>query len=128
MRAALAAALARGEVVNHIDKDCSALMMAAVGNNEAVVELLLQQPGLDVNLTSKEIGQTALHMASSNGYTGIVRRLLAYPSLTCHNSRDIHGFSPLMLALMMNQVECVRELVAAEGIDLETKDPQGRGL
>ena len=33
-----------------------------------------------------------------------------------------------MNAVWWNRVECVRELVAVEGVDLETRDSQGRGL
>ena len=46
------AALARGEEVNQRDVyGSTGLMLAARNGREDVVELLLQQPGLDVNLT-----------------------------------------------------------------------------
>ena len=92
------------------------------------MELLLQQPGLDVNLTCHVYRRTALHMACGQGHAGIVKRLLAHPSLTCHNAAESEGFSPLMLAVGMNRVQCVRELVVVEGVDLETRDLKGVGL
>ena len=99
-------------------------VVAAGEGHEAVVELLLQQQGLDVNLANEADHWTALHMACFLGCAGIVRRLLAHPSLTCHNDSD--GCSPLMLAVIRNNVEWVRELVAGEGVHLETRDSRGR--
>ena len=99
-----------------------------VKGDEAMAEFLLQEPGLDVNLTSTGTRWTALHWACQKGQTWIVRRLLAHPSLTCHNAVDSAGRSPLMNAVWWNRVECVRELVAVEGVDLETRDSRGRGL
>ena len=123
------AALVRGEDVNQsASGGFTGLMVAALKGHEAVVELLLQQPGLEVNLFDEEFRQTVLHLASTEGHTGIVRRLLAHPSLTCHNAVDSDGVSPLMEAVWNNRVKCVRELVAVEGVDLETRDSQGRSL
>ena len=99
-----------------------------VKDNEAMAELLLQEPGLDVNLTRPGTRWTALHWASQRGHSGIVRKLLAHPSLTCHNAVDSAGRSPLMYAGWRNSVGCVRELVVVEGVDLKTRDSQGRGL
>ena len=123
------AALARGEEVNQRDAEGNTGLMVAAGRgNEAVVELLLQQPGLDVNHAKEVILWTALHMACRQGYTRIVLMLLAHPSLTCHNAVNSEGCTPLMLAVRMNRVKCVREMMAVEGVDLETRDPWGRGL
>ena len=46
------AALARGEEVSNRKGGYTGPMFAANNGNEAVVELLLQQPGLDVNLAA----------------------------------------------------------------------------
>ena len=74
------AALARGQEVNQTDAGgFTGLMRAAHKGHEAVVELLLQQPELDVNLTCGHYRQTALHWACGQGHPGIVRRLLAHP-------------------------------------------------
>ena len=103
-------------------------MLAAHKGREAVVELLLQKPGLDVNLTGGRYNGTALHIDCGQAHAGIVRRLLAHPSQSCQNAVDGYGNNPLMWAVGMNKVECVRELVAVEGMDLETYDSRGRGL
>ena len=123
------AALARGEEVNqrYAEGD-TGLMNAARRGHEAVVEILLQEPGLDVNLAGGIHSWTALHAACYGGHAGIVRRLLSHPSLTCPNAVDGNGNSPLGYAVMWDNVECVRELVAVEGVHLETTDPQGWSL
>ena len=102
------AALARGEEVNQRDVyGSTGLMLAARNGHEDVVELLLQQPGLDVNLADEENHQTAPHGACQEAHAGIVRRLLAHPTLTCHNAVDRFGRTPLMYAVQWNNVECV---------------------
>ena len=56
-------ALARGVDVNtRITRDRTGLMAAAYGNHEEVVEVLLAQPGVDVNCRN-DYGSTALHYA-----------------------------------------------------------------
>ena len=103
------AALARGGKVNQTTAGGNTgLMCAAAQGHESVVELLLQQPGLDVNLTREGSRRTALHAASSYGRAGIVRMLLAHPSLTCQNAGDRDGRTPLMWAVGFNHVRIAR--------------------
>ena len=59
---------------------------------------------------------------------GTVRRLLDHPSCTSLNARSRGGWTPLMLAVGCGMVDCVRELVAEKGVDLETKDNIGKSL
>ena len=122
------AALARGEEVNQFVLGFTGLTWAAVAGHEAVVELLLKHPGLDVNLAAGGGLMTALQSACMYGHTGILRRLLAHPSLTCHNAVDICGSSALSLAVKSYSVECVRQLVAVKEVDLEARDMFGRNL
>ena len=122
------AALARGEEVNQFVLGFTGLTWATVAGHEAVVELLLKHPVLDVNLAAGQPCMTALQSACMRGHAGIVRRLLAHPSLTCHNAVDICGRSALSLAVKSYSVECVRQLVAVKGVDLEARDMWGRSL
>ena len=120
------AALARGQDVNSSVRDNrTGLMGAILGGHNSVVELLLSQPSLNVNSTTS-IGATALHLACPN-VTGL-RLLLADPRLTSINARDGFGNTPLMWAVSDGSVECVRELVMVEGVDLETRDDDGTSL
>ena len=69
----------------------------------------------------------ALHCASRN-VTGL-RLLLADPRLTTYiNARGGLGHTPLMRAMWLGSVECVRELVRLKGVDLETRDDEGMSL
>ena len=70
------AALGRGEEVNMRGGkyNWTGVMSAAQRGHEAVVELLLQQPGLDVNMTDSS-GYTALHLAEQGGHKAVVELL-----------------------------------------------------
>ena len=106
--------------VNQASGSMTCLMAAAQQGNEAAVELLLQQPGRDVNLVD-EVGYTALHFAANRGHLGVVRRLLEHPSLTCLNVRNSYGNTALMLALRNNHLKCVELLAEQEGVDMDTR-------
>ena len=121
------AAIARGQDVNRSDgANSTALMYALQGGNNSVVELLLSQPSLDVNISDSD-GATALHRACHGNVTGL-RLLLADPRLTSINARGGDGETPLMAAVVCGNVEVVRELVRVEGVDLETRDDEGKSL
>ena len=115
------AALGRAEEVKQrgVLGAAGRLVEAARSGQEAVVELLLQQPGLDANLASPATGRTALHWACHKGYVGIVRRLLAQSSLTCHNYSNSYGQTALMMAVFNDMVGCVKEMVAVQMVDLD---------
>ena len=76
-------------------------MYAAAGNHPDIMELLLRQPGIDINSRDNSIlvGGTPLHWAISGGGSKLVEMLLKQPNLESLEWRDIHGFTPLMLAL-----------------------------
>ena len=120
------AALGRAEEVNwriqRNQRGIWRLVDLAIFGHEAAVELLLQEPGLDVNLASLGTGRTALHWACYKGHAGIVRRLLAHPSLTCHNYRNSNGQTALQEAVFNDNVGCVLEMVAVLRVDLDMLD------
>ena len=120
------AALRRGEDVNRIwqrgdcgsptcadrpDCDFKALPLQAAikGNHIGIVGLLLQQPGIDVNLQSF-YGYTPLHMACMIGRTKIVRMLLSFPGIDPHIPNDM-GRIPLMEAYHHGHKDCLIEMV-----------------
>ena len=57
--------------------------------------------------------------------TGL-RMLLGDPRLTSVNTGSKGGFTPLMVAVLKDKAEFVRELMRVEGVDLETRDGEGR--
>jgi ankyrin repeat protein len=54
-------------------------MTAARHNRSVVVSVLLEVPGIEVNLTNRE-GASAFRLACIRGYTEVVSQLLAHPS------------------------------------------------
>ena len=122
------AALANGAGVNSRGGmgNYTCLMWAAYGQSEAVVSLLLQQPGIQVNARSQN-NRTALHFACHYGSGRMVKRLLAQPGIDC-NVRGVEGRTPLMVAVEADREEVVREMVAVQGVDITTRDAEGRSL
>jgi hypothetical protein len=96
----------------------------AVGNgNEKVVELLLKQPGIDVNVQT-EWGRTALMFAAKQGKEKLVEMLLNHPGIDV-NLRDEWGRTALMLAAYNENVKCVELLLNHPGIDRSLKNEDG---
>ena len=122
------ALLAQGEDINAGNEDdWTGLMIALFNRHNSVVELLLQQASQDIN-RSDNYGTTAIHYASASDNVTGLRMLLGDPRLTSVNARNQLGRTPLMVAVREGSLECVRELVRVEGVDLETRDGEGRSL
>ena len=123
-------ALARGENVNKTDRDGrTGLMRAVEYNNNSIVELLLSQPGVDVNLVGSS-GYTALHYACKFDNVEGLKMLLAHPDIKSHNVKDADGRTPFMWAqygiqqstprCQYNNLNCIKELLKVERVDLDT--------
>ena len=113
-------ALARGEDVNKVDQDGrTGLMWAVYYTQNAIVELLLSQPSLDVNLVNCD-GWTALHYACHFAKVKGLKMLMAHPGTNSHNVKDHGGWTPLMKAAGNNSMDCIRELLKVDGLDLDT--------
>ena len=120
-------ALRRGEKVNSGDSIGNTGLMWAVSNkHNSIVEFLLQYPGVDVNCRDTD-GWTALHYSVYSDNLEGLRLLLAHPGMRSLNTRAGAG-TPLMWAVLRGSLSCVRELVGVEGVDLDTRDGQGRSL
>ena len=109
------------------DKGRTLLGYAVIDKDNAIVELLLKQPKLDINSVNK-IGDTALHVAGFSGNLWAVKKLVSDPRIKTLNSRNNDGQTPLIGAVRMGDVDCVRELVKIPGVDLHKISPQGRTL
>ena len=95
------------------------LMWAAHRGKADISELLLQQPGINIDC-SDEDGRTAMHHACLFGRLEVLRMLLAARSQGSVNQLDKGGDTPLMSASNYGHVECVRLMVSVAGVDLET--------
>lgn len=120
---AVARLLELGLPVDAVDaQGCTALLRAAGGGHEAVVDLLLAR-GADTRLAART-GATPLSAAISMRHAGIVDRLLragAEPDLPLPGA-----VTPLMLAAALGQPEILSRLLA-QGADPEARDAQGLG-
>ena len=73
----------------------SGLHIAALMNYGELLELLLSQPGVDVNITDKR-NETPLMVACDRGHENIVRRLCQVNGID-PNIRDVDGYTALDL-------------------------------
>ena len=121
--------------LNARDSNGNTPLMAAVSYGSIhCVKLLLEKPGIDVNISTKDnsdgepYGQTALHLAYVKDSLEILRLLLDHPTLACLNAKDSEGHTPLMWAVSYGGIQCVKELVSLPEVDLTSKDDEGMGL
>ena len=75
------------------NKTC--LMWAIIRGNEEMVDVLLEQPSIEVNAKDND-ENTALHWACAPGNVAILNQLLAFPGILV-NERDVDGCTPIML-------------------------------
>ena len=92
-----------------------------------MVRNLLDDPTLDLNC-SDSCGQTALHFAAENDNVEAVLLILADHRLLTVNQKNIYGLTPVMLAVMHNNVNTLRAFVAHPKVDLDTVDGLGKTL
>ena len=90
--------LDRGHDVNYRPHSYSltCLMAAASGENEEIVSLLLQQPGIDV-IARTGLNGTALHRAVEYGTPAILRLLLDFPGID--KKANLCDITPLRLSI-----------------------------
>lgn len=79
------------------------LHWAAAKGSAYLVQLLLYQPGIDINQVSSELEKfTSLHMAAKAGHTGVVRLLVAEKDKLRANEEDYLGRTALQIAAERN--------------------------
>ena len=112
----------------HLQRTC---LMVAVRRQDLseeaskdLVTLLLEQPGIELNLTDSR-GLTALHLAKS---AASVRLLLAAPACDPEARDNPEKATPLMAAIWRGATESVMEFVTTPGINLDVQDRRGRSL
>jgi len=108
----------RGGIYNR-----TCLMWTILNNHEEVVDLLLAQPGIEVN------GSFALHVACSKGNVAILSKLLAVPGILV-NKRDSDGRTPIMQAICDGRTDAVRVMAAVDevNLDVDLRDNDGMSM
>ena len=87
----------------------SALKYAVKNNSEELLDLLLSQPGVDVNVTSGRNRFTALTYACEQDRVNIVKRLCQVSEIN-PNIKTKFDDSALLIAIYDNNIECVKIL------------------
>eukprot|EP00092_Neocalanus_flemingeri_P025961 GFUD01028137.1.p1 GENE.GFUD01028137.1~~GFUD01028137.1.p1 ORF type:complete len:228 (+),score=65.88 GFUD01028137.1:90-773(+) len=122
------ACLRSGRVdINYSDGTATPLTAALASNSHVLVQLLMDQPGLDVN-TAACNSWTPLHLACLAGDTKAIVRLGEHSRLITVNSEDDEGETPIMLAVWEGHTEVVREMVKIFGVNLNTTNRWGDNL
>ena len=118
----VSAALGRGEDVNG-KSPCgkTGLMLAVERRHNLVVDLLLQQPRIDVNCYDYG-GDNALDTACFMNNAEAVRMLVNHPAMSSLNMWTQTGDFPLMIAVKHGYVECARVLVALPGQNMQKRE------
>ena len=101
----------------------TALHTAAYRSQEEIVALLLDHPGIEAGASDID-GNTVLHIAVfSNAGPGLLRRLLACPSID-PNVKNRAGYTPIMRLLLRggNPVERLQAFVECDKVDLDDQD------
>ena len=122
-------ALEQGEDLSDTDGSygLSGLMWTVIYSQDRVMEFLLKQPSIDVNQRNNT-GNTALHLACcTQDRVTAVSMLVGHPSIGL-NAKNSKGATPLMLATQSGIIDNVKVMMAVHGVDLETKDGDGRSL
>ena len=109
------------------------LMGAVINGQTAMVSLLLEQKGIEVDIVGafgddEYQGSSLLSVSALRNHVDCVKLLLsdgrADPNIKDPDPDDdsYWGFSPLMFAVKYNHVDCVKLLLADPRVDLMTRD------
>ncbi|KAK2798050.1 hypothetical protein FQN51_007975 [Onygenales sp. PD_10] len=92
------------------------IFAAVMGGHSEVVELLLRQPGINVN-PAESMGLTPLNLAMTDKQTEIVNIFLAQPSVN-FNITTISGETPLLWAANQGNKKMIEQLLARPDVDV----------
>jgi ankyrin repeat protein len=112
--------------INRLDEEgYTPLMQALNKGNEALALWWLEQPGIDVNISSgsdeldgQNMRENALHLAVEQGYTRVVKRLLEKMSPEAINQLDSNTMTPLAIAIENKSDVVFQQLLSHPGIDV----------
>ena len=108
----------------------SGLKVAAFKDYPELLDLLLSQPGINVNLPTRHVRSfgsewTPLMFACQMGNHEIVRKLLQMPGIDILN-KDDDGWTALHVAANWGNSKCLEELAKVPGLEWSCKDIDGQ--
>ena len=106
-------------------KGKTGLMLAIGFKHNSLVKLLLEHPDIEVNKVNKSDRCCALYMAVEAHNDQGLAQLLARQDLRSINQENSIGWTPIMLAVRWNSVNCFKLLLADQRTSLETRDNFG---
>jgi len=124
VRGALAAGADPNSTGGAVNMTC--LMVATTMDHDAVVDLLLSQPDIQVN-AKDTYKRTALHVVCSSSVPTIFDKILA-ESQGMLNERDNNGFTPIMYGIQDGYTDNFRKMASVPEVDLDVKTEQGLSL
>lgn len=113
-----------GDINQKDNSGYSALLYAAMFNQDRVTTTLLGVPGIDINAEDKN-HKTALMWSASMGYIDVVTILLREEGINV-NANDNKGYTALTLAIAQGHLNVVTELLKSDKVDINKKDEHGR--
>jgi len=99
------------------------LIWAAEKGYKDIVNLLLKQPGININIKDSQ-GFTALMCAAEQGHNKVIELLLEHPNINV-NIQNNKGATALMLAIFNKHKEVVIQLLNHSTIDINIKTRNG---
>ncbi|GMG16917.1 unnamed protein product [Aspergillus oryzae var. brunneus] len=112
--------------VNNCNKDGKSALHLAVDNNDHnLVKLLLDQPGIDVNIQDNVENSTPLHNAVELARESIVKLLLGQQGIN-PNVRDSYGDTALHIAAKFGDPSIAKLLLNKPGLEINMRDHHGQ--
>ena len=106
------------------DLNRTPLSWAAENGHEAVVRLLIERDGININAKDRW-GRTALTWAAEEGHEAVVRLLVEREDVDI-NAKDHSGQTPLSLAAENGNEAVARLLIERDDVDINSRDTSGK--
>ena len=101
--------------------DGNALMVAASKGDTQILGFLLGHNKININLGDAAEGRTALHYATSSGYSTIIQQLLMVPEIDINKANSV-GETALMIGSFKGNREIVYILLSHGDVDVNIAD------
>ncbi len=117
--------LSTGIDINLQSRDSgTALHVAVAAGQQSFVEFLLRKEGLELN-AHDSLGCTVLHTAAGEGYSEILKLLLALPDFDIHERSLISEDTAMEMAIINDHVNCLDVFIARDLSLVTEEDARG---